>query len=355
MITYEFKARPAGRILQLLLAGLSLLPMSSRGASPSAPIGNSGQSAISVLPRYEKLPLFNPHRGTFTCISQERVLSDVDPQADLWFQQALALDDPDVYSGKRDYATIYRLYAQAAERGYWKAMLNLAALILSDYAGIPEHNPETAIRWVEKAMRLGVPDAYDLMGTLHQNGIVHGGNATSAYAFFQRAADMGSPAAMTLLGNKLAGTYDDPRGEFWGNLPVATDMLKCAMAQGYAPAAYKLAFIFARPHTPEARGSALTTFHEGVKLGCAKCAKALAVQFDGVYLGTDLTLVDRADNSRADRYKAVGAALEHYGDRMKLPNLDTVLPLPPAPLPEWGGERRTLIDGAKAVTPEPRS
>lgn len=348
MITHEIAPRTAGRILRRLIAGLSLLHMSSAVASPSTPISNSSRIAISDLPRYEKLPLFDPHRETFICVSQERGASEIDPQADLWFQQAMALDDPELYSAKRDYAKIYQLYTQAAERNHWKAMLSVAELILSGDAGVPEHDPEAAIHWVERAMRLGIPDAYDLMGVYHQNGIIKGGNATSGYAFFQRAADMGSAAAMTFLANKLAGTYDDPGGEFWGNLSVATDMLKCAMAQGYAPAAYKLAFIFARPHTPEARGLALTTFHEGVKLGCAKCAKALAVQFDGAYLGTDLALVDRVDKSRSARYKAVGAALEHHGDRLKLPNLDKVLPLPPAPLPEWDGERMSLVTGAKA-------
>ncbi|MBN3815712.1 sel1 repeat family protein [Paraburkholderia sp. Se-20369] len=88
-------------------------------------------AATSSLPRHEKLPVFNPHRKDFTCVYQDEHVPPVDAQAELWFQQALTLDDPDVYYKRRDYPQIYRLYQQAAERGHWKAMLNLASLTLS--------------------------------------------------------------------------------------------------------------------------------------------------------------------------------------------------------------------------------
>ncbi|WP_179403582.1 SEL1-like repeat protein [Burkholderia guangdongensis] len=307
-------------------------------------------TAKSDLPRYEKLPLFDPHRKSFTCVYQNQHVPPVDSQAELWFQQALALDDPDIYSDKRDYPKIYQLYTHAADRGSWKAMLNLASLILSSYPGVPQHDPEIAIEWVEKAMRLGVPDAYDIMGAYHQNGMVKRGDATSAYAFFQRAADMGSPSAMTFLGKQLAGTYDDPEGEFWGNLPIATQMLECAVSQGYGPAAYKLGFIYRRPNTPDAKARALRVLQEGVKLGCADCANELSVEFDGMFLTDGTGLVSAIDKARSERYGKIGDMLEHYRGRLKLPNLDKVLPLPPAPLPEWNGDVKTLIDAAKPVS-----
>ncbi|TDY25599.1 TPR repeat protein [Paraburkholderia sp. BL6665CI2N2] len=307
-------------------------------------------TAMSDLPRYEKLPLFNPHRKLFTCLHQDQHVPPVDPQAELWFQQALVLDNPDIYYKDRDYPKIYQLYQQAAQRNHWKSMLNLASLILSDYA-VPEHDPEVAIRWVEKAMQLGVPDAYDMMGTYHQNGMIRGGDATSAYAFFQRAADMGSPSAMTFLGYKIAGTYDDPEGEFWGNLPIGRRMLECALAQGYGDAADKLGLIYARPNTSEAKLRALRVLHEGVKLGSAECANSLFSEFDGLGLASGTNLIGRIDKARAERYSQIGNALEHYQGRLKLPNLDKVLPLPPAPLPKWDGNKQTLIDAAKTVIP----
>jgi len=57
------------------------------------------------------------------------------------------------------------------------------------------------------------------------------------------------------------------------------------------------------------------------------------------------------DTSRADRYHALANALYHNPD-LRFPNLDKVLPLPPAPLPQWDmSEPKTLIDAAKAVVP----
>ncbi|TFE47217.1 sel1 repeat family protein [Paraburkholderia dipogonis] len=305
---------------------------------------------MSDLPRYEKLPLFNPHRTNFTCVYQDQHVPRVDPQAELRFQQALALDNPDIYYKDRDYPKIYQLYQQAAHRNHWKAMLNIASLVLSDYA-VPEHDPEVAVRWVEKAMQLGVPDAYDMMGTYHQNGTIRGGDATSAYAFFQRAAEMGSPSAQTFLGYKIAGTYDDPNGEFWGNRTIGTQMLECAFAQSYGLAAYRLGFLYAGEYSVAEKTRARTVLQEGIKLGCAECASKLAVEFRGTYLNDGTSLVDQADKARAERYSQLGNALEHYQGRLKLPNLDKVLPLPPAPLPKWDGNKQTLIDAAKAVIP----
>ncbi|VWC60109.1 putative lipoprotein [Burkholderia aenigmatica] len=339
--------------LRLLFASLCVLATDSHG-NPLTALTSKLSASMSDLPRYEKLPLFSPHRKTFTCVYQAQHVPPVDPQAELWFQQALALDDPNIDYDKRDYAKIYQLYTQAAERNHWKAMLNIASLILSDRRGVPTHDPEIAIRWVEKAMKLDVPDAYDMMGIYHQNGLIKGGDATSAYTFFQRAADMGSPSAQTFIGTKTDAAYDDPGGEFWGNLPIATQMLECAFAQGYGDAADELGHVYARDNTPEGKSRALKILHEGVKLGSAKCAHSLAPEFRGLDLADGTNLVGHIDKARAERYSKLGDALEFYQGRLKLPNLDKVLPLPPAALPKWDGSVQTLINGAKAVTPSPK-
>jgi hypothetical protein len=114
-----------------------------------------------------------------------------------------------------------------------------------------------------------------------------------------------------------------------------------------------LSYIYARPGTPEAKLRALKVLHEGVKLGSAKSANFLFSEFDGLGLTSGTNLVAHIDKARAQRYSKLGDALEFYGGRLKLPNLDKVLPLPPAPLPKWDGNRQTLIDAAKAVTPPP--
>jgi hypothetical protein len=343
--------KPLPRSLLFIIVAGALLGLAVWGGC-TTPLINHLTAQMSDLPRYTKLPLFDPHRKTFSCVYQAKQVPPIDPQAELWYQKALALDDPNIWFEKRDWEKIYQLYLQAAERNHWKAMLNLASLILSSYP-VAEHDPEVAIRWVEKAMKLGVPDAWDRMGTYHQGGLIKGGNATSAYAFFQKAADMGSPAAMTFFGDKLGGTYDDPEGDFWGNRPIAMQMLQCAMAQGDGDAAFELALYYSSPNSSEAKALALKTYHEGVKLGSAKCANSLSSEFDGFDLTNGTNLVGYIDKARAERYGKLGDALEFWRGRLKLPNLDKVLPLPPAPLPKWDGDTQTLIDAAKAVSAAP--
>ncbi|WP_230414330.1 DUF6396 domain-containing protein, partial [Collimonas silvisoli] len=58
------------------------------------------------------------------------------------------------------------------------------------------------------------------------------------------------------------------------------------------------------------------------------------------------------DQARADRYWAFGKALEHNPD-LRFPNLDKVLPLPPAKLPQWNGKPEDLLNAAKPVMPMP--
>ncbi|EIF32907.1 Sel1 repeat protein [Burkholderia sp. Ch1-1] len=336
------------------LFGLWLLFVVAQTALAESPIRQLMTAmSSSDSPRYTKLPLFAPHRKDFTCVYQEQHLPPVDPQAELWFQQALASElDPNVYWEDKDWRKIYQLYLQAAERNHWKAMLNLAALILSGYP-VPVRDPETAIRWVEKAMQLGVPDAWDTMGVYHMKGIVKGGDATSAYAFFQKAADMGSPSAQSFLGAALDAGWDNPGNGFWANVPVATKMLECSLAQGYGDAADELEFIYAADGTPEAKLRALKVLHEGVKLGSEKCASFLSTQLDGLDLSNGRSVTGHVDKARAERYGKISDILAWYEGTLKLPNLDKVLPLPPAALPKWDGDVQTLIDAAKAVTPPP--
>jgi hypothetical protein len=125
------------------------------------------------------------------------------------------------------------------------------------------------------------------------------------------------------------------------------------ISQGDGDAAEKLGFIYARPETPEAKLRALKVLHEGVKLGGAECASKLSIEFDGFNLTSGRNLPGHIDEARSERYSTLARALEFYPGRLKLPNLDKVLPLPPAPLPKWDGNRQTLIDAAKAVTPPP--
>jgi hypothetical protein len=170
-------------------------------------------------------------------------------------------------------------------------------------------------------------------------------DASVAYAFWQKAADLGSKDAQAYLGAKLKADHDEPPA-FWGNRVIGLKMLECALAQGSANAAYELGVTLDSSEGEHAR--ALLILHEGVRLGSENSANYVSSSFR-----TGDALVNNfIDSARAERYDILGDALGRNPD-LRFPNLDKVLPLPPAQLPKWDGDKQTLIDAAKAVVPAP--
>ena len=157
-----------------------------------------------------QLPAFDPHRKSFECKQEAAVNPPIGAEAQSLFEQALALDDWQIWYDQRDYASMARLYAQATKLGHWKAQLNLAQMYLEG-RGV-EVDAKEAIRLTEDLMRQGVPAAWHRMGSLYMMGAGPlKQDDTVAYAFWQRAADMGSMESQAFLGNKLRGNFDDPR------------------------------------------------------------------------------------------------------------------------------------------------
>ena len=236
---------------------------------------------------------------------------------------------------------------------------NLASLYVEGRD--PSHGNEDAVQLVEKAMLLGIPAAYDRMGTYYANGTGVAGDSTRAYAFWQKAAQMGNPQALGFLGEKLTAGKDYPGAEMWGNIPVATKMLGCALAQGYGQAAFDLHYLYVvlrspdgaanGDSTPETKARALKVLHEGVKFGCESCANALQIEFDHPFDLANM-FTPYIDKARGVRYGLLGDALGFNPNR-RFPNLDKILPLPPADLPPWDGQRKSLLDAAMGVSPPP--
>lgn len=343
------------RIFFFILLTVALFFVSFRGYS----VAHDKYKKLQDLPRNEDLPLFNPHRLSFTCEIEAIKVPPVDAQAELWFQEAQSLDDPDKWEEDRDYIKIVQLTRHAAERRHWKAMLNLASLYLENRD--PPYGESEALLLVEQAMRLGVPAAYDRMGTFYMNGTGVSRDVTKAHAFWQKAAELGNPQAMAYLGDMISATWDSPNDGFWANIPIATKMLDCALLQGYGPAALTLARLRGSPRatdgkisgeqTSEDKALALLILQKGVKFGCNDCARRLSVQFGNPHDLADM-LVPHLDQARSERYAVLHDALD-LNPLLRFPNLDKVLPLPPAPLLPWNGDKQTLIDAAKGVTNRP--
>jgi TPR repeat protein len=228
-------------------------------------------------------------------------------------------------------------------------MMNLASLYeRGDGEGqyAVAEDGDRAVKIVEEGMRLGIPAAYDKMGNYHATGVSGiKRDSSRAWAFWQLAAEMGNPQALTHIGVALAATYDGPG--FWANRPIAIEMLECAVSQGFGQAAYELGFVLDGKDISIGKNYSrgLQVLHEGVKLGSEKAANSLFSKFDrGVPMVGNIK-----DPIRAARYSALGDALYHNPD-LRFPNLDKVLPLPPAKLPPWDGNPDSLVNAAMAVS-----
>jgi len=303
-----------------------------------------------VLPRNMALKTFDPHRPSFECKHEASAVPPIDPEAEAWFQEGMRVTSRDLWPNQRDYPKAVELWAKAAERKHWKAMMNLAGVLSEGDGTAPYVVPpdtERAVKIVEEAMGLGIPAAFDTMGTFHQHALGVNGDISRAYAFWELAADKGSPRAQAFLGEKLNATYDNPQEGFWGNRKIGLQMLECSFAQGHGKGAFELGSYLRFSEKNYSR--ALVVLHEGVKMGSQESARSLGSIFGS---GELMEGGPAADPAREERYRLLSDAL-YRNPELRFPNLDKVLPLPPARLPMWDGKRETLLNAAKAVEPVP--
>jgi len=77
----------------------------------------------------------------------------------------------------------------------------------------------------------------------------------------------------------------------------------------------------------------------------------LSIEFGSPFDLADM-LAPYVDKARGERYAVLNRALGFNPNR-RFPNLDKILPLPPADLPPWDGQRKSLLEAAMGVRPPP--
>lgn len=239
---------------------------------------------------------------------------------------------------REENARIVKDVSTAADMGDWGARALMAHFYLNGLGGLDTNNvldplPEKAIEIERLAVKAGQPWGFYDLGVAYEYG--HGGlpqDKDLAWAYYLRAAELGSPEAQMALASAYAKArrFEDEE-----------KMQLCAFKQGHGPAAYELAM------SAEVNGrhaEALMLRQEGVKFGSQKCANSLWILFDeGIWAGANkdakaaLTALGvHLDLERSQRYESVSDALKINPD-LKLSRLDLVVPLPPAKLPRWAG------------------
>lgn len=132
---------------------------------------------------------------------------------------------------------------------------------------------------------------------------------------------------------------------------VAFQMLTCAVAQGHGKAAAKLGLRLRRMHR---YADAVDIFQNGVSAGNSLSALMLERGFSGQPSSDGLdNLSLPPDSERSLRYKQIGKFLRNFEHlNPEIPDIDQIVPLPPAKLPPWDGTFQWVREHDAAVPPE---
>ncbi|MES2321576.1 MAG: DUF6396 domain-containing protein [Pseudomonadota bacterium] len=248
---------------------------------------------------------------------------------------------------RQETLTILHDVEHAAQAGDWGARALMAHFYLYGLGPLDSNHvldpaPDKAIELVRKAIAAGQAWGYYDLGVAYEQG--HGGveyDADMAWAYYRKAAELGSPEAQMAL----ASVYKRAKRS-----DAAEAMIICAHMQGHGPAAYKLGM---RAENYKRFRTAIAFYQDGIKFGHKDSADSLMLIFDSNVWNRQ-TRADqdeyrrlelKPDAERSRRYDQIGDALAINPD-LRLSRLDKVLPLPPAEVPPWNG----IED---AIEPEP--
>jgi TPR repeat protein len=263
-------------------------------------------------------------RLEFKCVYENDSLPALNQDADIFYRYGLYLEKR---KGQKDYSDIARYYRIAAAHDHYKAATNLQYLLSTGQVSSPDSSKET-IDLVEYFVAKGIPGAYYDMAHYLELGYGVKQDVAASRAYFRRAADLGNPDAQYYVGRLLS--YVPNASE------IMLSMYKCAMEQGN-----KLA---GRNYSSYSKVTglyqqSLQGYQVAVRNGDASSASRLANAFLGPQASDRLYyLALERDDERVDRYNKISDFLtrhEHLG--AKVPDLDDIVPLPPATLPEWDG------------------
>ncbi len=237
---------------------------------------------------------------------------------------------------------IERLYRIAAANGHYKANINLQNGSMRGQFSLTgaEH-----LRMSQQLIDAGVATGYYFVAIFLKNGAAGLQQDTDmALRYYRKAADEGSAQAQAYIGDKLAPVGMAP--------DISRQMLRCAAEQGEGEAATALGIDLKNRSQYQ---EALEAFQLGVAAGDETSAYALEKGFGGPEPTDTLYYLGQTkDPERASRYKQIGDILGRYSYRSpSVPEINDIVPLPPAPLPAWDGKLK-WVEAYNANTEPPK-
>ena len=275
----------------------------------------------------------------FTCKKEE--LPPLSEETQQLYNYALYHDLHNMWTGDKEdevWNGLARYYRIAAANGDYKANVRLQYLL--NTGRISTDMPQTEVHNLneELAKQLPATAYYNLYGYLDVGYGVRteeGGK----YAYLRKAADLGSREAQYTVAEMLEDIEDQNESEeaFKYRMSIAKDLYSCASEQGLGEASNELALglLFHKKYS-----EALIVLHQGVINGNDSSAHRLDKGFSGQYKDGDMYFLNvPEDKERSKRYNIIWNYLtDNDYLQPKVPDLDEIVPLPPAKLPEWDGK-----------------
>jgi TPR repeat protein len=276
---------------------------------------------------------------TFTCMHE--TIPKPSAEAEVLFQYGRWLQKNNLLKQNSAVdAEIERLYRIAAENGHYKANINLQN---GTMRGKFKLRGDEHLRLSQQLIEAGVATGYYFIGIFLKNGSAGlKQDSEMALRYFRKAADQGSALAQEYVADKLAPVDIAPT--------VAQEMRRCAADQGNGQAAVALGVNL------QIKGryqEALEVFQLGVAAGDESSSSFLGNGFRGPAIDDLYYLGQLKDHERAERYKTIWRVLANYSYAdPKVPEINDILPLPPAKLPAWDGKLQWLEARLANVAPE---
>jgi uncharacterized protein len=258
----------------------------------------------------------------FVCVHEDANLPLVTPEAEQIFQQARSAEKA---PGPKNFNAIAKLYEKAGALNHWKALQNLQVLYYEELVDHKNHAAKV-IEITEQMIKLNIPIGFYNMATYLEQGYGVKQDQEKALAFYRKSADLGNPNGQQHVGYIL--TFKLKQFE------VGKKMLMCAVEQGNGKAAQHL-----ESHLRSLDAANLPTslmwLQKSAELGYPIAFTALTDTFTN----GDKAMINYntgVDLERAKRYSAMHAELR-VNPAARFPDINKIVPLPPAPLPAWDG------------------
>ena len=271
----------------------------------------------------------------FVCKHEEK--PELSQETQQLYNYALYHDLHNMWTGKKGDAVwngLARYYRIAAMNGDYKANIRLQYLLKS--GRISSDMPQTEVHNLneELAKQLPATAYYNLYGYLDVGYGVRT-EKDGKYAYLRKAADLGSREAQYVVSEMLGDINDDDTLEM--RIKLIDQLRACASEQGVGDASDMLGIRLGRKKEYQ---KAIEVFYQGVKNGSDSSARRLAHAFSGKPKEGDMYFLNLSeDQERSRRYSIIE---DYLSDKdylqPKVPDLDDIVPLPPAPLPKWDGK-----------------